>query len=69
MTSTTGIIWTRSKSGIYTSNDGRWHACCIGKRNEWRLQDCMPGAGGRTRYYSSLAAAKAGALYHSNECQ
>jgi hypothetical protein len=57
--------WKRSKSGIYTSCNGRWHACCVGKRNEWRLQDCRPG--GRTRYYSSLKAAKVGAERHNDE--
>ncbi len=59
---TTTIEWRRSKTGIYTSKDDRWHICCVGKRNEWRLQDTR----GRTRYYSSLRAAKDGAVYHAD---
>lgn len=61
---TTTINWKRSRTGIYTSDCGRWSICQI-EKGKWRLADMQ--IGGRCRYYHSLTAAKNGAVYHAQD--
>ena len=53
----TTIKWTRTSTGIYQSGCGRFSAYSLENKGEWALNDHQ-NREQRTRYFSSLVAAK-----------